>query len=363
MAALLWALVRLSVLLQRCNAGVATVVDANPLPVIGAELAHEFGVWGGFETGNAIKVNGSYHLFYGERALNTTYPYKMGWTTRIGHWASDSARSGWRRVETVDERRSLWSVMPVFDESADRWKLFYVNEESGARAGVLVAQTAGYGALAGAAGWAPDNSTQGDLYPSGATYSVSNPFRAGPDKAWTVFVDIGGYRVGLANRSAPGGPAGPYAPMGGVDTTLIDTMRVPHAKNGSWIENPVVTALDGGSGGYVALFDWVNGGGFPHGTPVPYIGLSYSCDGLWWPKEHGELIHVVGADPFWTDLVRTPTAAIPEPDGTLTVFYAARDTRYTSPPYLNCSVPRGCFWGIGSIRVKLQLPCGGATSS
>ena len=69
-------------------AGVVTVVHSHPTPVIDRATAAKFGVKGGFETGNALKLNGTYHLFYGERAPPTTYPWKMGWTTQIGHWTS-----------------------------------------------------------------------------------------------------------------------------------------------------------------------------------------------------------------------------------------------------------------------------------
>ena len=69
-------------------AGVVTVVHSHPTPVIDRTIAAQFGVFGGFETGNALKLNGTYHLFYGERAPPTTYPWKMGWTTQIGHWTS-----------------------------------------------------------------------------------------------------------------------------------------------------------------------------------------------------------------------------------------------------------------------------------
>ena len=70
------------------TASVVTVVHSHPTPVIDGATAASFGISGGFETGNALKLNGTYHLFYGERAPPTTYPWKMGWTTQIGHWTS-----------------------------------------------------------------------------------------------------------------------------------------------------------------------------------------------------------------------------------------------------------------------------------
>ena len=99
-----------------------------------------------------------------------------------------------------------------------------------------------------------------------------------------------------------------------------------------------------------------------------------------------------GGGKIWSDLVRTPTALIPEDDGSYTVFYAARDTRNASSrtgnasqPYTNCSVPPaetervegaagarggegsappppppgwgdGCFWGIGKLTLRLSFP-------
>eukprot|EP01044_Picomonas_judraskeda_P015875 COSAG03_NODE_2734_length_2490_cov_1739.109996_1_plen_131_part_10 len=78
-----------------------TVVESHPQPVIGRELAASFGVLGGFETGNIIKEDGAYHMFYGEKANPTTYPWKMGWTTGVGHWVSPAATGPWTRLETV----------------------------------------------------------------------------------------------------------------------------------------------------------------------------------------------------------------------------------------------------------------------
>ena len=147
------------------------------------------------------------------------------------------------------------------------------------------------------------------------------------------------------------------------------------------------------------------GGGEPAGSALPYLGFSWSADGLAWPAEHGELVSVTPTDgsKIWTDLVRTPTSLIAEDDGTYTIFYAARDTHNASSrtgnatqPYTNCSVPPtrvnrhvgdstadmkeeqvagtegigsgspppgppkgwsdGCFWGMGMLRVKLNLP-------
>ena len=45
---------------------------------------YRFGVLGGFETGNAIKENGVYHLFYGEKADPTTYPVRDGELLALG---------------------------------------------------------------------------------------------------------------------------------------------------------------------------------------------------------------------------------------------------------------------------------------
>lgn len=184
-------------------------------------------------------------------------------------------------------------------------------------------------------------------------------------------------------------------------TTLINkSLAVNQAHN--WIENPVVTTIpfdSSGSTKFAAMFDWVQGGGERAGSALPYLGFSWSDDGKSWPAEHGELVSVEpeqsGSRQIWTDLVRTPTALIPEDDGTFTIFYAARDTHNASShtnnatqPYTNCSVPPsrvnrhvdrshlhagrepavgsappppppgwsdGCFWGVGMLRVKLDL--------
>ena len=59
---------------------VVTVVESRAMPVIGRETAAAAGILGGFETGNVIKEpDGMYHMFVGEKANPTTYPWKMGW--------------------------------------------------------------------------------------------------------------------------------------------------------------------------------------------------------------------------------------------------------------------------------------------
>ena len=53
---------------------IVEVIEATPVPIIGQALANQFGVRGGFETGNAVRDDaGGYHLFLGERAPPTTY--------------------------------------------------------------------------------------------------------------------------------------------------------------------------------------------------------------------------------------------------------------------------------------------------
>jgi hypothetical protein len=397
---------------------VVTVVESYAKPVISRGDAAAAGVLGGFETGNAIKLNGTYHLFYGERSPPTTYPWKMGWTTRVGHWTSRN-RLDWHRLETVIDE-GMWSTMPWYDTAAARWKIFYCNETDRTTR-TAVAANSGRDSIERSQSW-----SWSEEQPSMPTYSISNPFRVqvrGRGQ-WQVFLDHRMFAVSLAVADTA---AGPYVLQPNSNTALI---RRTQPGNRSWIENPVVSAVtrhahrgdEGQWDGtqqqyYAAMFDWVQGGGQKPGTPLPYLGFSYSTDGINWPDTHGELVSVTPASgaTIWTDLVRTPTALIPEEDGTFTLFYAARDTSNASSrtgnatqPYTNCSVepattvppsrrrggeagaaaagagapatssqevPRaggtsappppppgwgnGCFWGMGMLRVRLDFPPSG----
>eukprot|EP01043_Picozoa_sp_COSAG02_P058854 COSAG02_NODE_7395_length_3036_cov_1.262853_5_plen_450_part_00 len=412
-----------------------TVVESYPQPVIGRELAASFGVLGGFETGNVIKEDGKYHMFYGEKASPTTYPWKMGWTTAIGHWVASAATGPWTRLETVLPAGDMWSPMPWFDDASSRWKIFYCNETDRSTR-TATAANAGRGSINEPQNW---TWTDKDHAPSPDTYSISNPWEAA-DGSWNVFLDWGLFGVSLAWAKSIEGPYAVSPPTNTNTTTLINTSLAVNSAH-QWIENPVVTPIpanhsnpsspvsavatgyDGADRGgmkWAAMFDWVQGGGEPAGSPLPFLGFSWSEDGKSWPAEHGELVSVEPSGTgqsrrkVWTELVRTPTALIPEDDGTFTVFYAARDTSNASSrtgnstqPFTNCSVPPtsalstrtpdysrrhrhkqyqpgqrekaepaglrlagntdsappppppgwgdGCFWGIGMLRVQLHL--------
>ena len=269
--------------------------------------------------------------------------------------------------------------MPWFDTAARRWKIFYCNETDGTTR-TAVASNEGMDSLSHPNSW-----TWSDEQPSQKTYSISNPFEVG-GKSY-VFLDYRLFAVSLAVSDT--GPAGPYTLLPDSNTPLINRTE---PGNRSWIENPIVTPLP--SKRFAAMFDWVQGGGQPAGSPLPYLGFAWSPTGLDWPAENGELVSVepAGGGKIWSDLVRTPTALIPEEDGSYTVFYAARDTRNASSrtgnatqPYTNCSVPPaetgrvedaagarggegsappppppgwgdGCFWGIGKVTLRLSFP-------
>lgn len=347
------------------GAAFVTVVDSVAAPVIDRATAAAAGVRGGFETGNAVRHDdGSYHLFYGEKSNPTTYSWKMGWTDRVGHWVSKDGGSTWTRLETVLEKASLWSTMPFFDEQADRWKMFYCNESVGDTRTAVAANT-GRGSINSAQQWsfAVDDSGRA-AHPSVRTYSISNPYRAGgPAGNYTVFLDHGCTFCVMPAQSPA--IAGPYEVMPGATP---DNMW-PHVpakwpgnstQNHSWVENPIFAQVEGG---WVATWDYVQGGGQERGTPLPYLGFSWSADGISWPPEQSQLVSVLpsgdsGAE-MWTDLVRTPTGLIHESGSTYTLFYAARDTRNTTKPYLNCTVTptnAPCYWGIGKLTVQIELP-------
>ena len=373
--------------------GWVTVADAVHTPVIDRSTAKRYGVLGGFETGNLVDDGtGMLHLFYGEKSENTTYPWKMGWTDQIGHWTSSNGGLNWTRSETVLEQASLWSSMPFFDASDDRWKLFYCNESAGDTR-TAVATVRGRGSIRAPQTWTfptcgPD--CPPSAHPSINTYSISNPFQptgAAVGSNYTVFLDhFGTFEVGLAQSPRIGGP---YELISANNSATPLAPEAPPkyppgtSENRSWIENPIVTATPFG---FVATWDYVQGGGAQFGSPLPYLGFSWSRDGLSWPANQSALVPVsVGksASAHWTDLVRTPTGLIPDPkgkEGRYILFYAARDTRLVEAPYTNCSVkphPQafhatgtvrspppppppgwddGCYWGMGRLTVDIKLP-------
>jgi hypothetical protein len=310
-----------------------TVVESAPTPVIGRELAAKFGVLGGFETGNAVKhSDGSYHLFYGEKSNPTTYAWKMGWTDKIGHWVSMNKGATWTRLETVIQKASLWSTMPFFDEGADRWKLFYCNESVGDTR-TAVAALSGRDSISKPQNW----TFSADVHPSRKTYSISNPFK--PDAAngnYTVFLDaVCTFCVALATSKDI---SGPYEVVAGATGNAMWPRSLPKynpsnsTRNHSWVENPIIAKVEGG---WVATWDYVAGGGQERGAELPYLGFSWSKDGINWPPEQSQLVSVLpegapASDPMWTDLVRTPTGLIDIGDSKYTLFYAARDTRNTT---------------------------------
>lgn len=184
----------LLLLLLLCNsnaaaasaAGVVTILHNDPSPVIDRATAARFGVHGGFETGNAVQVGAEFHLFVGERAPPTTYPWKMGWTTQLGHWMSTNDGAAWTRVETVLPF-GAWSAMPYYDSTpsaaAGRWKILYCNE-SDATTRTAVAANPGMGSVSHAQAWSFST-----YNPSPKTYSISNPWKA--NGSWNVFLDHG----------------------------------------------------------------------------------------------------------------------------------------------------------------------------
>lgn len=160
--------------------------------------------------------------------------------------------------------------------------------------------------------------------------------------------------------------SGPYEVLPGATSDNLWPHSLPKynptnsTRNHSWVENPIVAQV---RGGWVATWDYVAGGGQESGTELPYLGFSWSSDGIHWPSNQSQLVSVLpdsanaaDAETMWTDLVRTPTGLIDRGGGTYELFYAARDTRNTSKPYLNCSGTPSCYWGIGKLTVRITLP-------
>ena len=164
------------------------------------------------------------------------------------------------RLETVIPA-GMWSTMPWFDTAARRWKIFYCNETDGTTR-TAVASNEGYDSLS-----RPNRWSWSEEQPSQKTYSISNPFEVG-GKSY-VFLDHRLFAVSLAVSAT--GPAGPYTLLPDSNTPLINRSQ---PGNRSWIENPIVTPLP--SKRFAAMFDWVQGGGQPAGSPLPYLGFAWS---------------------------------------------------------------------------------------
>jgi hypothetical protein len=107
-----------------------------------------------------------------------------------------------------------------------------------------------------------------------------------------------------------------------------------------FIENPIVTALDGG--GFLAVYD----SEAPDG-----IGWAWSGDGVRWDKGQGLVIQPKAGE--WSKDVRTPLGLVPEGGDHFTVFYTGFEQTPDWERLL--AVARGpVTCAVGLVELKLE---------
>ncbi|MEO9475765.1 MAG: hypothetical protein ABJG41_09525 [Cyclobacteriaceae bacterium] len=284
----------------------------------------------GFETGQVVKIDGTYHMFVNEMFFR---PHR---DLRIAYWTSNNAID-WKRQNTIIEsipgrsasnpRSEVWVTAVEFNEIENSWNIFYVAyragdaekgeyERSDYQGKIWRAKSVLDGKDGIAGPYAdmgivlePDKSSQS--WEGQQAVATFNPFKV--DNKWYAFYDghnyipIGPWPVGLAISSQLSGPW---------ERMSEAVNPVPIAEE--FIENPQVTELK--KGGYLAVFDSFGD---------QEIAYSLSDDGLNWSPE--ARIKIQQTDDPWAAIgdhaMRTPLCAIEEDDGTFTVIYTAKIKR------------------------------------
>jgi len=106
------------------------LVEQYPSPVLTVKSPGAEENKYGFEGGNVVKLQGTYHLVTTEM---TGDPFWV--KTKLAHWSSND-RIHWKRVSTLyessgehagkDPRAALWGPMFIYDEQSQEWNLVYV---------------------------------------------------------------------------------------------------------------------------------------------------------------------------------------------------------------------------------------------
>ncbi|WP_407429841.1 hypothetical protein [Arcticibacter sp.] len=281
----------------------------------------------GFETGQAVKIDGVYHMFVNEMFER---PHR---DLRISYWTSNDAVQ-WKRQSTIvnsvpgrthtNPRAEVWLTGVVFNEDENAWNIFYVayragNEAKGELPGndyegrIWRAKSTVTGRTGIAGPYAdmgivlePDASSQ--AWEGQQAVACFNPYKVG--NTWYSpydghnHVPIGGWPTGLAFAAKLEGPW-IRMPEGFNPLPLADVFT----------ENEVVSQLRDGR--YLMIYDSFGD---------QEIGYSLSDDGIHWSRETRVKVQT-GKTP-WAEPgdhnTRTPLCAIEEEDGTFTVVYTAR---------------------------------------
>lgn len=280
----------------------------------------------GFETGQTVKINGTYHMFVNEMFNR---PHR---DLRIAYWTSTDAEN-WNRQATIFEsipgrsptnpRSELWLTGVEFNEQENAWNIFYVAYRSGDAqkgenaeadySGKIWRATSVRPGMEGIAGpyanmgivLAPGENTQG--WEGQQAVASFNPYKV--QNTWYSFYDghnhipRGGWPTGLAFAPQLEGPW-TRMPEGFNPLPIVD----------EFMENAVVSGLSDGR--FLAVFDSFGD---------REIGYSISEDGINWGKEIR--IKVQFDNDAWgkkgDHSMRTPLCAIEEGDGTFTMIYTA----------------------------------------
>lgn len=322
------------------------VIERAPQPIITKGSPGTDDNRSGFETGVTLKLGDTYHMFISE--MWGRHHLDM----RVAHWTSaDSVR--WTRRSTVRDsvpgrspdnpRSEVWAAAVAYDELGESWNLFYLAYRGGGAGEVAnldyagriwraVSRVKGRNGIDGPyedAGvvLAPDANAQvwegqqaiNGFYP----YRVDNNWYALyggrshlPPSPWLVGLAISDKLTGPYRRVPERSPAG------------METL---------FAENPVVTRLHDGT--YIAVYDvGLYPGEGPYRTDNA-VAYSISEDGVRWRQGKPLVVQSDGAG-NWAADVRTPLGLMPEPDGTYTLLYTAREKDKE-------------FWGIGRVKVRV----------
>ncbi|WP_316818101.1 hypothetical protein [Pedobacter nyackensis] len=344
------------------------IVGGLDKPVLDEGMDGTEDIYGGFEGGVCVKIEGVYHMFPTERAGEKGKDYVYDRVkTRIGHWTSKDAVN-WKRVSTIyqasgtysvthddnplnDRRGAIWSYMPVFNEKANKWYGYYlaytVDKE--------ISPNHSFGRIWRTESETPGRTGIGGPYKEGVIIMEPGldtqlwegrqgvdsffPYQIGHNE-WLAFYGGAypyksikdypdkpgkGWFVGLAKSQSMEGP-----------WTRMDTTINPIKTIHPWfIENPIVYKLSEEC--YITIFD---GGpeGWGHHLPN-MIGYSLSKDGYNWSE--AAYLPIETKVKKWWDIMRTPMCLIDEGNDIFTIVYAAIDLKKRFHP-------------MGKVQVKLN---------
>jgi len=354
-----------------------TIVGGSDIPVVNAGMSGTEDIWGGFEAGSVVKINGTYHMFPTERTGAPGMPTSHDRVkTRIGYWTSPDAIN-WTRQSTIlessgvyaivhednpmnDRRSAIWSFNAVFNEEKNKWYGYYLayttdkevepNHSFGRiwRCESEVDGIEGIGGPYRDMGIIVEPGLDTQLWEGRQGVASFYPFKAGND--WYSFIS-GAYPFGTKEDYPLHGGAKKKAWYVGLAKSK--TMEGPWTRMGedinplvsihpTFVENPIVSKLPNGV--YIAMFD-----GGPGYLKLPNkIAYTLSKDGINWSE--ARYLAIDSHVNKWWMVMRTPLCLIPEGNDIYTIVYTAwvRDHTNDNPN------AKTRFNPIGMVKVKLD---------